>query len=144
MEGLILSHLLFFPGIKSSSAKGSSAPYNALHRDLQTEILYQNTYCCRRVSAQTSVHISVIKTEARSVGTMPGYKKAFKPPSQSFLCMWSFQPGCEFVPNEVICHPTSCPQHCSKPTYFVQMSEQAVVGSLASVEMGEPLPINFP
>lgn len=58
--------------------------------------------------------------------------------------MWSFQPGCEFVPNEAICHPTPCPQHCSKPTYFAWMSEQAIVGSLASVKMGDPLPINFP
>lgn len=58
--------------------------------------------------------------------------------------MWSFQPECEFLPNEVICHPTSCPQHCSKPTYFAQMSEQAVVGSFALVKMGDPLPINFP
>lgn len=58
--------------------------------------------------------------------------------------MWSFQPGREFVPHEVICHPTSCPQHCSKPTYFAQMSEQAVIGSLVLIKMGDPPPINFP
>lgn len=46
MEGLILSHLLFFPSVKSSPAKGSSGPYNALHR-----VIYRQKYSIRTPTA---------------------------------------------------------------------------------------------